>query len=210
MTRFAAFIGLVVCCVPAHADVKLPAIFGDHMVIQRGIKVPFWGTADAWEKVTIKAAGQEKSAVADAAGKWRVALDAIESVDPIVITVSGKNSITIKDVLVGEVWLCSGQSNMAFPLNRASNAGEALKSADRPRIRLFNVARAHTDQPQTELKGEWQICTPKTSAEFSAVAYFFGSDLQEQLNVPIALIEADWGGTRAEAWLPRRMFDLLE
>jgi sialate O-acetylesterase len=192
------------------ADVKLPAIFGDHMVVQRGAKVPVWGTADAGEAVIVKAAGQQQTAKPDAKGNWRVELPPIESKDPIEITVSGKNAIVLHDVLAGEVWLCAGQSNMVFPLARASTADEALKTAERPTMRFFKVGRAIKDQPQTELAGgEWVVCTPKTAPAYTAVGYFMGAELQDKLNVPVGLIESDWGGTRAEAWIPREAFDAL-
>jgi sialate O-acetylesterase len=204
-------ITVLACC--AHqvlADVKLPAIFGDHMVLQRGIKVPFWGTADAAEKITVKAAGQEKSMTADSNGRWRVQVDPIEATDPIEVTVSGKNTITFTDVLIGEVWLCSGQSNMGFAVKRASNATATIKAANQPKIRLFTVGRAIKDEPQSETAGEWQVCSPETVGDFSAVAYFFGSALQQKLNQPVGLIESSWGGTRAEAWLPKPIFDSLK
>lgn len=181
------------------------------MVVQRGVKVPVWGTASPDEAVTVRAAGQEQTAKADAMGKWRVELAPIESQDPVEITVAGKNKVTLHDVLIGEVWLCSGQSNMGFPLARAGNAEEALKAADRPKMRLFKVGRAIKDQPQAELAGgQWVICSPTTSRAFSAVGYFFGAALQDKLNVPVGLIESDWGGTRAEAWIPRETFDVLK
>ncbi len=194
----------------ARGDVKLPAIFGDHMVLQRGVKVPVWGTADAGEKVTVKTSRQEKSTTADGQGKWRITLDPLDATDPIEITITGKNSITFKDVLLGEVWLCSGQSNMGFALNRASNGKETIKTANRPKIRLFTVGRAIKNEPQDETAGEWKICSPDTVGDFSAVAYFFGLALQQKLNAPIGLIDSSWGGTRAEAWLPKPIFDRLK
>lgn len=206
-----AVLGVIACsCLAARGGVKVPAIFGDHMVVQRGMNVPIWGTADAGETVTVNAAGQERSAVADDQGKWRITLDAIETSKPIEITIAGKNSITIQDVLVGEVWVCSGQSNMGFPLRNASNGADAIKAADRPKMRLFTVGRAIKDQPQDDLTGRWEVCSPETVADFSAVAYFFGLELHEKLNHPVGLIEPTWGGTRAEAWMPRPTFDALK
>lgn len=206
-----ALLGVITCLCPlARADVKLPAIFGDHMVLQRGMKVPIWGTADAGETVTVKAAGQQRVATADDKGKWRITLNPLESSEAITITIAGKNAITIKDVLIGEVWLCSGQSNMGFPLKNASNGAAAVKAADRPTMRLFTVGRTLPNEPQEELTGRWEICSPESAADFSAVAYFFGSELQERLKQPIGLIESSWGGTRAEAWMPRATFDALK
>ncbi len=213
MVRFACFMAIcamLFCALRADADVKMPAIFGDHMVVQSGIKIPVWGTADAGEKVTIKAAGQEQSTTADGKGKWRVSLDPIAASVPIEIAIAGKNSITIKDVLVGEVWLCSGQSNMGFTLKTASNGAEAIKAADHPKIRLFKIHDAYKDEPQDDLDAKWEVCSPTTVPDFSAVAYFFGADLHEATEQPVGLIQSEWGGTRAEAWLPRATFDALK
>lgn len=213
MKRFATLtvLGVLVFSLTGRAAVKLPAIFGDHMVVQRDARIPVWGTADAGEQVTVKAAGQERSVKADDAGKWRVVLDPIAETQPIEITVTGNGKpVAIKDVLVGEVWLCSGQSNMVFAL-KGSTGGEAVvKLADRPTMRLFKVGRAFTDQPQADLAGgKWEVCTPETVADFSAVAYLLGAELQDNLNTPVGLIEPSWGGTRAEAWIPRPTFDAL-
>ena len=209
--RYCGVLVALLACSIARADVKVPAIFGDHMVIQRGMKVPVWGTASAGEKVTVKAAGQEQSATTGDDGKWRVTLDPIDAKEPIEMTIAGKNTITFADVLVGEVWLCSGQSNMGFTLKTASNAEEAIKAADQPRIRLFTVGRAIPDQPQANLAGgKWEVCSPQNVGGFSAVAYFFGLTLQQKLDQPIGLIQSSWGGTRAEAWMPRATFDSLK
>jgi sialate O-acetylesterase len=192
------------------ADVKLPAIFGDHMVIQRGMKVPVWGTASPGEKVIVKCADRQASATADERGKWRVSLDPIEATDPVEMTIDAKNTITIHDALVGEVWLCGGQSNMTFELKNAANGAEAMKSADRPTMRLFIVGRIYPETPTDEVKGKWVLCSPETVKDFSAVGYFFGNELGQKMNVPVGLIESAWGGTRAEAWMPRATFDALK
>ena len=207
-----ALLTLFACSpVPARADVKLPAIFGDHMVLQRGAKVPVWGKADAGERVTVKVGVQEKSTTAGEDGKWRIVLDAVESSEPVEMTVAGKNTVTFKDVLFGEVWVCSGQSNMGFALKGATGGAEAIKSADRPQMRLFMVGRAIKDTPQEDLsEGKWEVCSPETVGGFSAVAYFFGRDLQDTLKCPVGLIQPSWGGTRAEAWMPRPTFDALK
>jgi sialate O-acetylesterase len=211
-----SFVRILVCvaCVNAfalisRADVKVPAIFGDHMVLQRGMKIPVWGTADAGEKVTVNVAGQTQSATADENGKWRVTLDPIDSKNPVELTISGKNTITIHDALVGEVWLCSGQSNMSFPVKRASNGESAVKEANHPQIRLFTVVRVLPDQPLDTMDGKWEICSPETVPDFAAVGYFFGLQIHDALHTPVGLIDSSWGGTRAEAWLPRPTFDAL-
>jgi sialate O-acetylesterase len=209
-TAFAIVLTVVCVAEMSRADVKVPSIFGDHMVLQRGTKVPIWGSADPGEKVTVKTGQQEKGATADAKGKWRVVLDSIESKDPIEITISGKNTLTLSDVLVGEVWLCSGQSNMAFALSNATGGAAAVKAADRPTMRLFTPGRSTPREPMDDVKGEWVVCTPESAKSFSAVAYFFGSELQKDLNQPIGLIDSSWGGTRAEAWMPKARFDALK
>src|SRR5688572_27790204 len=207
-----AIVVMFSCAHPvARADVKLPAIFGDHMVLQRGANVPVWGKAEAGERVTVKVGAQEKATTAGEDGKWRLVLDAVESSDPVEMTVAGKNTVTFKDVLYGEVWVCSGQSNMGFALKGATGGAEAIKSADRPRMRLFMVGRAIEEMPQEELSaGKWEVCTPETVGGFSAVAYLFGRDLQDTLKCPVGLIQPSWGGTRAEAWMPRPTFDALK
>jgi sialate O-acetylesterase len=135
----------------------------------------------------------------------------MDSQDPIALTVIGKNTVRFTDVLVGEVWLCSGQSNMSFPLRSASTGAEAISTADHPNLRLFKSARAYTNEPQADLPPtQWQASSPEAAKEFSAVGYFFAMDLAKDIHCPIGLIESDWGGTRAEAWLPRPVFDSLK
>jgi sialate O-acetylesterase len=207
---FVAFVFSLTLAPSTRADVKLSAIFGDHMVLQRAAKVPLWGTAHAGEQVKVTAAGQAQTATADAMGKWRVELAPLDAKESIEITIAGNNTVVLRDVLVGEVWLCSGQSNMVFPLARVSNSAEALKTADRPRMRLFKVGRAVKDEPQTETSGNWVVCSPQSARTFSGVGYFFGAEVQDKLDVPVGLIESDWGGTRAEAWTPRETFDALK
>jgi sialate O-acetylesterase len=206
-----AAIALFLCAFTAtRANVTVPGIFGSHMVLQRGMKVPVWGKADAGEAVTVKVAGQSQSTTAGADGKWRVTLDPLDSATPVEMTVTGKNALIFTDVLVGEVWLCSGQSNMSFPLHSASNGADAVAKANRPTMRLFTVGRTTPDRPQDDVAGgEWRVCTPESARDFAAVGYFFGLELQQKLNTPVGLINASWGGTRAEAWMPRPTFDAL-
>jgi sialate O-acetylesterase len=184
----------------ANANVKLPAVISDHMVLQRGQQIPIWGWADKGEKITVKAAGQEQSTSADDQGNWRVNLAPLDAVGTIDVTVTGKNSIKISDVLIGDVWVCSGQSNMEFQTRTAMNGDEEVAKANDPQLRFFHVGPAAFEQPQKDVKGKWELCTPKTVATFSAVGYFFGRNLREQLKAPIGLIESDWGGTPAESW----------
>lgn len=188
-------------------EVRVPAIFGDHMVLQRGQPNPVWGWADPGERVTVTIGQQTHSSVADRSGKWRVILEPLEVGAPLEMTVRGKTSVTFEDVVVGEVWLCSGQSNMAWPVQSANNPDLEIRTADYPTIRLISIPQTGTQEPQDVFQGEWQRCSPQTVAEFSAVGYFFGRRLHETIGVPIGLIDNAWGGSAAEAWVRR---DLLE
>ena len=184
----------------ARADVKLPAIFGDHMVLQQGVNLPVWGWAGAGEKVTVSLGGQTAEAVAGADGKWRVNLPPLKGTDEsIELKVVGKNTIIFKDVLVGEVWVCSGQSNMVWPLSATFSSPEIPKF-NHPGIRLFKVGFKVAFEPQSDCEGKWVICTPESVASFSGVGYFFGRQLHETLRVPVGLIGSHCSGTPAQAW----------
>lgn len=186
----------------ARADVRLPAVIGDNMVVQRETDVPIWGWAAPGEAVSVKASwgGPALTAQPDASGKWRVKLRTPAAGGPHTITISGKNSITINNVLSGEVWLASGQSNMEWPMSLTNDAQKEIAASDHPEIRLFNVTNAVSVLPKDNCEGRWLPCSPTSVPDFSAAAYFFGRALQEDLKVPIGLLEADWGGTPAEAW----------
>lgn len=187
--------------VGATADVRLPKIFGDHAGLQRGKPMPVWGTADPGEKVTVEWRGQKVSTTADRNGKWRVTLKPMPAGGPYEMVVKGKNTVVLKDILVGEVWVCSGQSNMEWPLFLARNGEQEVASANYPQIRLFIVPKAIADQPQEDLPGgEWRVCTPESARNFSAVGYFFARELHRALNVPVGMVESAWGGTPAESW----------
>ena len=184
------------------ADVKLPSILGNSMVLQRDLPVPVWGWAEPGEKVTVSLAGQSKDAVADAKGRWRVTLDPLKTnAEGQSMKIAGNNTIELGDVLVGEVWICSGQSNMEFGLGGAVNGKEEVAAANHPQIRLFQVQGHLTAAlPQEECPGKWAVCQPNTVGGFSAVGYFFGRRLQQELGVPIGLVNSSWGGTRIEPW----------
>jgi len=184
----------------AAADVTMPSMFADHMVLQREVAVPVWGWADPGEKVTVTLDDRTKTATADSDGKWSVRLAALEAGGPHTLQVKGKNSITIGDVLVGEVWLCSGQSNMAMTVSRAAHFDRERAAADHPRLRMLTVDRATAQTPQDRCGAAWQVSTPETVGGFSATAYFFGRALHEELDVPVGLINSSWGGTPIEAW----------
>ena len=192
---------------PVFADVKTAAIIGDNMVLQQGIPAPLWGTAEPGEAVTVTFQEQKKTATADKDGNWKVSLDALKAGGPYEMTIAGKNTLAIKNILVGEVWVCSGQSNMEFGLNSAMNSKEEIAKADFPKIRLFTVQKAIAVEPRKDVIGKWVECSPATAGGFSAVGYFFGRDLHQALNVPVGLIHTSWGGTPAEAWTSKETLD---
>jgi len=184
----------------SRADVKLHSLFNDDMVLQREMPVSVWGTADAGERVTVELGGRSVAAVADAEGGWTVKLASMKAGGPFVMTVTGKNTVKLANVLVGDVWLCGGQSNMAMSVGSSMNAAEESAAADHPKIRLFRVVNRTAAEPQTRVTGRWYVCTPQTVRSFTAVGYFFGRELQRDLDVPIGLIHSNWGGTPAQAW----------
>ena len=194
-------VSVLAAAAAVQADVKMPAIFGDHMVLQRDISVPVWGWADAGEAVSVTAGAVKATTTTGPDGKWMVRLAQLKSADqPIELTVAGKNSIKFTDVLVGDVWVCSGQSNMAFSLNGAHDAAQEIPKANYPMIRFFVVANKIAFEPQTDCIGKWVVCTPQTARNFSAVGYFFGRDLHQKLGIPMGMIGTSWSGTVAQAW----------
>lgn len=196
---------LALIAATANADVRLPALFSDHMVLQRDAKCPVWGTATAGEEVTITIAGQHVVTKADANGRWRIDLAPMPAGGPHTLKVAGNTRVTIKDVLVGEVWVCSGQSNMEYQVRRSNNAAAEIAAAKFPRVRLFHVAKRAAAKPQMDVKASWKRCSPATIAAFTAVGYYFGRSLHASLHdgldrVPVGLVHTSWGGTRVEAW----------
>jgi sialate O-acetylesterase len=193
------------------AEVKLPSLLSDGLVLQQGMKVNIWGTADPGERVSVTLKDQQVSGVADGGGQWKVKLGPLNAGGPFTMTVAGKNTITLHDVLVGEVWVCSGQSNMEMPVGtnpqgwsaNVNNYEDEIAHADHPMLRLFTVQKAVAGKPQQDVHGYWAAARPQTVAEFSAVGYFFGRDLLKVLNVPVGIIHSSWGGTPAEAWTSR-------
>jgi sialate O-acetylesterase len=187
----------------ALAEVKLPSMFTDHAVLQRNMPVPVWGTASPGEEVTVEIAGQSHKTKADDKGDWQVKLDPLKVGKPLTLVVKGNNQLERNDILVGEVWLCSGQSNMEFALSRAIDGDLEVSAANHPNIRLVRVKGPGSQTPVEDFKGQWDVCTPESAAGFSAVGYFFGRELNEQLAVPIGLIDDSWGGSSCEAWIRR-------
>ncbi len=182
------------------ADVTLPAIFSDHMVLQAEAPVPVWGWAEPDEQVTVSIGDQTKTAKADASGKWKLNLDKLESGKVTSLTIKGKNTVTVNDVLTGEVWLCSGQSNMAMLVKNSKDYEQEKVAADFPKIRMFRESSRANPSVQEKCNGTWMVCSPETVGNFSATAYFFGRELYKKINQPIGLINSSVGGTPIEAW----------
>ena len=182
--------------------IRLPAVINANMVLQRDMQVPIWGWGDAGEKVTVSFAGQSKSTTVGKDGKWMVTLNKLKAnAKPTILSVKGKNEIKLENILVGEVWICSGQSNMEWKVTQCSNAKEEIAAANNPNIRLFDVP-GHTVHPlpQDKGKGDWKVCSPSTISNFSATGYYFGRRLHKELGVPVGLVGSNWGGTRIEPW----------
>jgi len=185
----------------AVAIIKLPAIFGDHMVLQQQRMLPIWGTARAGESVTVNFKGKRATTTAGLDGKWRIDLPYLPvGTSPGTLTISGENTVTIKDVLVGDVWVCSGQSNMEFPLNSAHNAKDVVPAATDDQIRLFHIPNTTAISPREDIKAIWEVCLPEQVRKFSAVGYFFAKNLRPVIKRPIGLIESAYGGTPAQSW----------
>jgi len=210
-------LGLALAALPASADVALAPLFQDHAVLQRDRPVPVWGTARAGEHLTVAFAGQTVGALTGPNGQWAVLLSPLAT-NPVGedLVVTGATTATVHDVVVGEVWLCSGQSNMEFTVDdpvrtdfRVLNAPAEVRAANYPLIRQFKVGRSALPAPAGTLTGDWAMCSPATVPAFTAVGYFFARDLHRRLGVPVGLINSTWGGTGIEAWLsPPAVADL--
>jgi sialate O-acetylesterase len=191
-----------------HADTMVPAVFGSGMVLQREQPLAVWGKDNPDSEVTVNIAGQEARAKTDSEGRWQVTLAALRAGGPHVMTVSGSSTLRFDDVLVGEVWLCSGQSNMEWPVHASLNPEMEIAAANHPRIRHLKLNHRTADKPldDIETKGPWQTCSPATVGDFTGVGFFFARYLQKQLGVPVGLIGSNWGGTRIEPWTPPEGF----
>jgi sialate O-acetylesterase len=187
---------------PLCAHVVLPSIFSDHMVLQRQMKIPVWGTADVGERVTVTLNDQRADTVADANGQWKTTLPPEEAGGPYTLTVAGNDTVTINDVLIGEVWLFAGQSNMEWGTGFVTNHEQEIPAAVYPQIRLCMVPHTVKGEPATDVPASWAACTPESVFKFSGVAYFTGRELYKKLNVPIGLIQVSWSGTNIEGWMP--------
>ena len=184
----------------AYADVSVPSIIGDNMVLQAGMRVRIWGKASPGERVAVSFDAKSARATTDQQGRWEAFIGPFKAGGPFELMIKGANTLTFRNVLVGEVWVCSGQSNMEWPLINAKGGAEEVTRANYPEIRLFTVEKNTASSPLDNVKGHWVITTPDQVGQFSAVGYFFGRELFQQLKVPIGLIHTSWGGTPAESW----------
>lgn len=192
---------LALLTIQTQAEVKLPSVFSDGMVLQQQQLVRIWGTADSGEEVKVSFGEQTHTIVTDASNHWAVTLNPMNAnAQPSELVVIGKNTITVKNILVGEVWVCSGQSNMQWPVKQAANPEAEIAAANLPQVRMFSVERSPSLTTQTDCKGVWKEAVPAHVGDFSAVGYFFGRHLHNVLKVPVGLIHTSWGGTRIEAW----------
>ena len=214
LKRWLAAVVVVGASAPlAWADVKPNPLFSEGAVLQRGRSVPVWGTADPGEAVTVKIQDQTATATAGPDGKWMAKLGELKVGGPYTLTIAGKNTVEVPDVLVGDVWICSGQSNMEWTLNKAFEPQATIEKSADPKLRLFTVKKALSLTPVAEVavapgqkQGVWLASGPESTPSFSAVGYYFGRDLRKVLDVPVGLIHTSWGGTPAEAWTSRERY----
>jgi sialate O-acetylesterase len=202
-----ALCALALFALPVYADVTLPAIISDHMLIQQQMPVRIWGKAAPGEAVSVELAGKQAATVADAAGHWEAFLPPSAAGGPYEMAVKGANRITVHDVLVGEVWVGSGQSNMELGMTRVNNADQEIAAANFPQIRLFTVNKKISETPLDDVQGHWDLCTPATVKNFSAVGYFFSRYIHQQRHVAVGFIHTSWGGTPAESWTTKQTLD---
>lgn len=196
-------VGLAFVAQPASAEVTLSAMFGDSMVLQRDQPVPVWGWDAPGTEVTVTLGESKVAAKADADGKWLVKLSAMKAGGPHAINVAGTSTVSVKDVLIGDVWLCSGQSNMEWAVSQSANPDAEKAAGNFPKIRHIKLPHVTAVKPEKDVKAQgWKVCSPETVSQFTAVGYYFGRHLHQQLDVPIGLIGSNWGGTRIEPWTP--------
>jgi sialate O-acetylesterase len=186
-----------------HAEIKLPSLVGSNMVLQRDMSISIWGFGTPDEQVTINFNGKKVSTKVSANGKWTAILPKMKAGGPYTMTLNGTNKLVLENILIGDVWLCSGQSNMEFALKSGLNAEEEISIANYPAIRLYTVAKKVGLKPEEDTQGSWMACTPETARNFSAIGYFFGRKIHKDINIPIGLIHSSWGGTVVETWISK-------
>lgn len=190
----------LVSLVSLQAAVQLPAVLSDHMVLQQDKPLRIWGKASPGEAVKVTFLTQTAATKADTGGRWEVYLAPVQAGGPHQMTVAGENTISIRDILVGEVWVASGQSNMEWPVSRSKNAQQEIAQSAFPQIRFFQVKNVVAESPQEDVVGAWQACSPETTGAFSGVGYFFAREIHQRRSVPVGVLQSDWGGTPAQAW----------
>ncbi len=211
MKKYILFLLMAAMPILSSGNIRLPRIISDNMVLQQNKPIKVWGWADKGEKVTVVFKGQSKSAKTDKSGKWIVVLAPEPAGGPFQLIIKGKNSITLSDVLIGEVWVCSGQSNMEWTVRNTKNAEEEIRNGNYPQIRQFLVQKSVSMKPEEDVKGgDWKVCSSESIADFTAVGYFFARDLFNELKVPIGLINTSWGGTHSETWTSKEAFEQSE
>jgi len=202
MIKHPAAILLILTCV-ASADVKLHGIFTDHMVLQRDLPVPVFGTADAGETVKVTFGSTNLSTIANSEGAWSVTLKPMRgSKDPLNMTISGENEIVLRDIVIGDVWICSGQSNMEWPM-RDLQRPEDIRTADFPLIRQFLVPKTTADAPRDDVSGRWVVCSPENAGAFTGVGFHFARSIHQEVGIPVGLLHSSWGGTLIEPWISK-------
>ena len=206
MRPLISFLLSVAVLATARGDVSLPSLFSDNMLLQRS-KAAVFGKAKPGERVKVSLAGVSGAAVADAEGRWRAKLEGLKPLASGTMTVTAGNKLTIKNVAVGDVWLCAGQSNMALPVLSATHAQEEIALADSPEIRMFVVGRKSTDSTVDEVEGKWEVCDPGTVGRWPGIAYFFARQLRDDLEVPVGIVAAAWAGAAAQSWTPKAVLE---
>jgi sialate O-acetylesterase len=198
-----AILSLALCCYlgTLKAEIKLPALVGNNMVLQREKPIKIWGYAAPQEKISIQFNGKTTEVLTATDGKWTALLPKMKAGGPYKMTLTGENKIDLDNILIGDVWICSGQSNMEFALESGLNADQEIANANYPNIRLFSVDKKLSLKPESDTKGNWSLCTPETARHFSAIGYFFARQVQADVKIPIGLINASWGGTVIESWI---------
>ena len=211
MRKILLLLTLISTCYSLLADVSLPNFFGDNMVLQRDKPIPVWGRASPKEKITVQFDHQTKTTKADKSGKWMIKLDDENAGGPYALIIKGKNTINFNNVMVGEVWICSGQSNMEMPIEgwgKINNYEKEVAAANYPIIRHIKVPNTVSSTPQDNIpKADWKVCSPETAGDFTAAGYFFARELYNKLKIPVGLINTSWGGTMVETWTSRQAFE---
>ncbi len=208
LKSFSGLINLMVFAIvfaisfPLAAAVRLPGVLTSNMVLQRNKEIKIWGWADKSEKVTVQFNNKTLSAKADETGSWTIKFPAMKEGGPYAIIIKGKNTITLDNILIGDVYICSGQSNMEWVVKNSNNSAAEIANSDYPQIRLLTIPKNFQLSPVNNIAGiDWKVCSPESVGNFSAVGYFFGRDLYKAVNIPIGLINTSWGGTNVEAWI---------